>query len=125
MSTYNVARSAVEVSGHKADLFKVGFGTSAQNDEIVRDAEKVLAGIFDESDDELSTTCKGERSGFSAGRGSHRALAPAPLRCRRSVRSENVGVRRGRKPQSRHPPRHGHPRLTISTSFLYLTIAQA
>ncbi|KKW41086.1 hypothetical protein A3I46_02595 [Candidatus Kaiserbacteria bacterium RIFCSPLOWO2_02_FULL_54_13] len=59
MSTYNVARSAVEVSGHKADLFKVGFGTSAQNDEIVRDAEKVLAGIFDESDDELSTTCKG------------------------------------------------------------------
>ncbi len=59
MSTYNVARSEIEIGGRKADLFKVGFGTPAQNDQIVRDAEKVLGAIFDRADDEMGTTCQG------------------------------------------------------------------
>ena len=42
MATYNVTRSEVSVDGAAADLFKVGFGDQAQNDAIVRDAQKAI-----------------------------------------------------------------------------------
>ena len=45
MATYNVTRSSVKVSGTAADLFKIGFGTPAQNDEIVCDAHAALEAI--------------------------------------------------------------------------------
>ena len=45
MATYNVIRSEVFVHGAVADLFKVGFGTPAQNDQIVRDAHASLEAI--------------------------------------------------------------------------------
>lgn len=51
--TYKIERSEVEIAGRKADLFKVGFGTPAQNDQIVRDAEETLEAIFDQTEDDL------------------------------------------------------------------------
>tara|TARA_Y100000310_G_scaffold213371_1_gene214317 strand:+ start:568 stop:909 length:342 start_codon:yes stop_codon:yes gene_type:complete len=45
MTAYNINRSTVTVNGTDADLFKVGFGDPAQNDEIVRAAEARLGEI--------------------------------------------------------------------------------
>lgn len=45
MATYNVTRNSADVSGIAADLFKIGFGTPAQNDQIVRDAQVALEAI--------------------------------------------------------------------------------
>lgn len=45
MTTYNISRTAATAATRTADLFKVGFGSPAQNDAIVRDAEKVLASM--------------------------------------------------------------------------------
>ena len=45
MATYNVTRSEVFVAASSADLFKVGFGEPAQNNSIVRDADKALTGM--------------------------------------------------------------------------------
>lgn len=45
MATYNVTRTVVSTAGMAADLFKVGFGDPAQNDSIVRDADKALTAM--------------------------------------------------------------------------------
>lgn len=45
MSTYNVTRTTAEVCGIAADLYRIGFGTPAQNDQIVRDAQASIEAI--------------------------------------------------------------------------------
>ena len=45
MSTYNVTCNSVQASNSSADLFKIGFGTPAQNDQIVRDAQAAIEAI--------------------------------------------------------------------------------
>ena len=45
MSTY---RSEVNRQDSSTTIYKIGFGTPAQNDEIVLDAAKILAGLSDE-----------------------------------------------------------------------------
>lgn len=43
MSAYNINRQTVTATGTAADLFKVGFGEPAQNNQIVRAAEARLS----------------------------------------------------------------------------------
>lgn len=45
MATYNISISSVSVATTTADLFKVGFGDPAQNDQIVKDADQRLADL--------------------------------------------------------------------------------
>jgi CRISPR-associated protein Csx3 len=40
--TYKVEKKKVSAAGTPADLYCVGFGTPAQNDQIVKDAQSVL-----------------------------------------------------------------------------------
>jgi len=42
MSTYNIARKSVSVSGRAATLLTLSFGSPAQNDQIVKDAKAAL-----------------------------------------------------------------------------------
>ncbi|OGG62342.1 hypothetical protein A3C19_03465 [Candidatus Kaiserbacteria bacterium RIFCSPHIGHO2_02_FULL_54_22] len=49
----------MEIASRKADLYKVGFGAPAQNDQIVRDAELALAAIFDQIEDDLGPVTRG------------------------------------------------------------------
>ncbi len=53
LKTYKIERSEIEISNIKADLYKVGFGSPAQNDQIVRDAELALSSIFDKTEEDL------------------------------------------------------------------------
>ncbi len=57
--TYKIERSEVEIADHKADLYKVGFGAPAQNDQIVRDAELALVAIFDQIEEDLGPVTRG------------------------------------------------------------------
>lgn len=51
--TYKIARSEIQIAGRNADLYRVGFGAPAQNDQIVRDAELALTTIFDQIEDDI------------------------------------------------------------------------
>jgi CRISPR-associated protein Csx3 len=46
-TTFNVTRQPVLVDGNAADLFKIGFGTPADNSAIVRDAETAVTSAID------------------------------------------------------------------------------
>lgn len=45
MTTYIIARTPATATGQAADLLRVGFGQPAQNDQIVRDAERGLSAL--------------------------------------------------------------------------------
>lgn len=50
MTTYNISMSKAHIGEAEVALFRVGFGEPAQNDQIVRDAEKALLDILREGD---------------------------------------------------------------------------